>query len=82
MFSSLPSEAPPAVKTDLVHFPDDPKFTVITTDVLVTAVIKGLEKGTPEICPGQSAQLRFMSRVAPGFIQGQLEKGSKQLIPA
>lgn len=73
---------PPAVKTDLVHFPDDASFTVITTDVLVAAVVKGLGKGSREICPGQSGQLRFMARVAPGFIQRQLEKGSKNLIPA
>lgn len=73
--------APPAVKTDLVHFPDDPSFKVISTKELVTAVIKGLKKGSIEIAPGQSGQLRLMSRVAPGFIQGQLEKGSKKLIP-
>ncbi len=63
--------APPAVKTDLVHFPDDVGFKVISTDELVAA---GLKKGNREICPGQSAQLRMMARVAPGFIQGQLEK--------
>jgi uncharacterized oxidoreductase len=74
--------APPAVKTDLAHFPDEPGFTVITTDVLVAAVIKDLKKGVREICPGQSSQLRMMARLAPGFIQGQLEKGSKSLIPA
>jgi len=73
--------APPAVRTDLVHFPDDPNFKVISTEELVTAVIKGLKKGSIEIAPGQSGQLRVMSRVAPGFIQGQLEKGSKNLIP-
>ena len=74
--------APPAVKTDLVHLPEDPSFKVISTEELVTAVIRGLKKGSVEIAPGQSGQLRLMSRVAPGFIQGQLEKGSRKLIPS
>ena len=51
-------------------------------DTYVDAVVKDLKKGTQEICPGQSGQLRLMSRLAPGFIRGQLAKGSKNLIPA
>jgi uncharacterized oxidoreductase len=74
--------APPAVRTDLAKLPEGPGVTVISTDELVAATIKGLKKGMTEICPGQSAQLRMMGRLAPGFIQGQLEKGSKALIPA
>lgn len=73
--------APPAVKTDLAPIPEGPGVTIITTDVLVEAVLKGLKKGSLEIAPGQSGQLRMMSRLAPGFIQGQLEKGSRALIP-
>jgi uncharacterized oxidoreductase len=73
---------PPAVRTDLAHFPDDASFKIITTDVLVDATMKALARGTREIRPGQSNQLRFMSRLAPGFIQGQLAKGSKSLIPS
>jgi len=72
---------PPAVKTDLVPYPEDPSFKVISTEELVVATFKALGKGKLEIRPGQSNSLRFMSRVAPGFIQGQLEKGSKSLIP-
>jgi uncharacterized oxidoreductase len=72
---------PPAVKTDLIPYPEDPSFKVISTDELVALTFKALGKGTPEIRPGQASSLRFMSRVAPGFIQGQLEKGSKSLIP-
>ena len=74
--------APPAVRTDLAKAPEGPGVTVISTDELVAATIKGLKKGSSEICVGQSAQLRMMNRLAPGFIQGQLEKGSKALIPA
>ncbi len=73
---------PPAVKTELAAYPDDASFKIISTDELVEATLKALAKGTSEILPGQANQLRFMSRVAPGFIQGQLEKGSKSLIPS
>jgi len=72
---------PPAVKTDLAFIPEDSGAKVITTDVLVAATLKGLGKGKLEIRPGQANQLRFMARWAPGFIQGQLAKGSKSLIP-
>jgi len=72
---------PPAVKTDLAPLPDDGKVKVITTDELVALTMKALEKGKTEIRPGQANGLRFMSRWAPGFIQGQLAKGSKSLIP-
>lgn len=72
---------PPAVKTDLAPIPEGSGVKVITTDVLVDATMKALGKGKVEIRPGQANQLRFMSRVAPGFIEGQLAKGSKSLIP-
>ena len=72
---------PPAVKTDLAVIPEESGAKIITTDVLVEATMKALEKGKPEIRPGQANQLRFMSRVAPNFIAGQLAKGSKSLIP-
>jgi len=70
---------PPSVKTDLATIPKDVK--VLTTDELVAATLKDLGRGVEEITPGQAGQLRFMSRVAPGFIRGMLEKGSRPLIP-
>jgi len=72
---------PPSVRTDLAHVPDDGRVKIITTDVLVEATMKALAKGAQEIRPGQANGLRFMSRFAPGFIQGQLAKNSKSLIP-
>jgi len=72
---------PPAVKTDLAPVPDDDNVKVITTDQLVDLTFKALERGKAEIRPGQANGLRFMSRVAPNFIAGQLAKGSKALIP-
>jgi uncharacterized oxidoreductase len=71
---------PPAVKTDLAPLPEE-GVKVISTDELVDATWKALAKGRLEIRPGQANGLRFMSRVAPGFIQKQLTKGSKGIIP-
>jgi uncharacterized oxidoreductase len=73
---------PPAVRTDLAKLPEDGSVQLITTDVLVDATMKALAKGAKEIRPGQANGLRFMSRVAPHFIEGQLAKGSKGLIPS
>ncbi len=73
---------PPAVKTDLTaDFADSKDFTLITTEQLIEATIPALQRGALEIRPGQSNQLHWMSRIAPGFIQGQLAKGSAGLIP-
>ncbi len=71
---------PPAVKTELADVP--PEVKVITTDELVAATIPALEAGKVEIRPGQANQLHWMSRIAPGFINEQLYKGSKSIIPA
>jgi hypothetical protein len=49
--------------------------------VLVAAAFKALKSGALEIRVGQSNQLYWMSRIAPGFIKGQLWKGSQSLIP-
>lgn len=72
---------PPAVKTELAPLPTDGSVKTITPDELVGMTIKALEKGKLEIRPGQANGLRFMSRWAPGFINGQLAKASKSLIP-
>lgn len=71
---------PPTVKTDLAAMPPE-GVKIITTDELVEMTWKALGKGTLEIRPGQANGLRFMSRFAPGFIQKQLTKGSKAIIP-
>ncbi len=73
---------PPAVKTELTaDIPEGGDFTVITTDVLVDATIKGLKADKTEIRVGQSGQLYWMQAIAPGFINAQLWKGSKSLVP-
>ena len=69
---------PPAVHTDLTAgMPEDGDFKIMTTDELMKETFKGLRAGRLEIRPGQANQLYWMSRIAPGFIQTQLEKGSK-----
>lgn len=74
---------PPAVKTDLtVDLPDNGDFKIISTDELLAATLKGLRSGRAEIRVGQAKQLSFMSRMAPGFINGQLAKATKSMIPA
>ncbi len=73
---------PPAVRTGLTSDLPEGEFKIITTDELVRATLKGLRAGQCEIRPGQANQLHWMSRIAPQFINGQLYKGSKALIPA
>jgi len=73
---------PPAVKTVLTEdLPEDGGFAMLTTEELVAATVPALVAGREEIRPGQSNQLHWMSRIAPGFIQGQLAKGSAELVP-
>lgn len=69
--------APPATETPLLgdFNPEDMKgITVMKVDAMVAEGIKGIESDRFEICPGQSKQLRMMSRIAPGFILSQMSK--------
>ena len=72
---------PPAVKTDMTTELAEGGGTVITTDELVKQSFALLKAGTLEIRPGQSKQLAFLRRLAPGFINRQLWKASKKLVP-
>ena len=73
---------PPAVKTDLAaELAEGGGFTVITTDELVKQSFAALKAGAVEIRPGQSKQLALMRRLAPDFINRQLWKASKKLVP-
>ena len=74
---------PPAVKTDMTAaFAEGDDVTLISTDELVKQSFAALKAGALEIRPGQSKQLAFMRRLAPSFINGQLWKASKKLVPA
>ena len=74
---------PPAVKTDLAaDIVEGDAFTLITTDELVKQSFASLKAGAVEIRPGQAKQLAFLRRLAPDFINGQLWKASRNLVPA
>ena len=73
---------PPAVKTDLAaDIAEGHVFTLMTTDELVKQSFASLNAGALEIRPGQAKQLAFLRRLAPDFINGQLWKASKKLVP-
>jgi uncharacterized oxidoreductase len=73
---------PPAVKTDLTaDLPEGGGISLITTDELVKQSFASLASGALEIRPGQAKQLAIMRRLAPNFINGQLWKASKKLVP-
>jgi uncharacterized oxidoreductase len=73
---------PPAVKTDMTaDLSEGDGITLITTDELVKLSFTSLKAGALEIHPGQSKQLALMRRVAPNFINRQLWKASKKLVP-
>ena len=78
---------PPGVKTDLTaallatDMAEADGFTLITTDELVKQSFASLKAGALEIRPGQAKQLALLRRLAPDFINGQLWKASKKLVP-
>src|SRR5205823_6399576 len=73
---------PPAVKTDLAaDIAEGDVFTLMTTEELVKQSFASFKAGALEIRPGQAKQLAFMRRLAPDFINGQLWKASKKLVP-
>src|SRR6185437_5171753 len=72
---------PPAVKTDLTADLPEGSLKLITTDDLVKQSFAALKAGVQEIRPGQAKQLAFLRRLAPDFINGQLWKASKKLVP-
>ena len=72
---------PPGVKTDMTTELAEGGVSVITTDELVKQSFAALKAGALEIRPGQSKQLALMRRLAPNFINRQLWKASKKLVP-
>jgi uncharacterized oxidoreductase len=72
---------PPAVKTDMTADLPEGGVSLITTEELVKQSFASLKAGALEIRPGQAKQLALMRRLAPDFINGQLWKASKKLVP-
>lgn len=73
---------PPAVKTDLTAELVERGASTMSTVDLVKQSFSALKSGSLEIHPGQSRMLALLSRLAPGFINKQLWKASKPLVPA
>lgn len=74
--------APPATETALLTaFSEEAKkgVSVMSVQAMVASFFKGLSNDKFEICPGQSSQLRFMSRFFPGFILKQLSNSVTQM---
>ncbi|HEY8211273.1 MAG TPA: SDR family NAD(P)-dependent oxidoreductase [Myxococcaceae bacterium] len=76
--------APPATETELLASgtnPEDMKgIAVMKVEDLVAHAIRGMERDQLEIRPGQANQLRFMNRLAPDFILGQLSKPVERML--
>lgn len=73
---------PPAVKTALsADLPEGGLVALITTDELLKQTFSAFKKGKLEIRPGQANLLALMRRLAPGFMNRQLWKASKKLVP-
>jgi uncharacterized oxidoreductase len=73
---------PPAVKTDMTAGLPEGGVSLMTTEDLVKQSFAALKAGALEIHPGQAKQLALMRRLAPGFINKQLWKASRNLVPA
>jgi uncharacterized oxidoreductase len=77
--------APPATATELLgeFDPEDMKgISIMKVDAMVAAAVKGMQNDQLEIRPGQSNQLKFMSRVAPQFILNQMSKPVDRMLAA
>lgn len=69
--------APPATKTELFNdfnAEDMKGIPLMAVEDMVAAAVQGLKNDQFEIRPGQSNQLRIMSRVAPGFLLKMMSK--------
>jgi len=74
---------PPAVKTALTSdLPEGDGVTLITTDELIKQSFAALKAGKVEIRPGEANLIALMRRLAPNFINKQLWKASRKLVPA
>jgi uncharacterized oxidoreductase len=75
--------APPATETELLSTmsaEDRKGISVMSVEEMVTTSIDGFATDRLEIRPGQSNQLKLMSRLAPEFILKQLSKSVDRLL--
>jgi uncharacterized oxidoreductase len=77
--------APPATQTELLgdfNAEDMKGISIMKVEKMVEAAIHGIQNDQFEIRPGQSNQLKFMSRVAPQFILNQMSKPVDRMLSA
>lgn len=72
---------PPGVETDMTAGMSE-GVALMTTEDLIKKSFAALKAGKLEIRPGQSNQLALLRRLAPDFINKQLWKASRSLVPA
>ncbi len=73
---------PPGTRTDMTaDLPDGDGMRLITRDKLLKVSFASLKAGDLEIRPGQSNLLAWMRRLAPDYINRQLWKASRKLVP-
>jgi uncharacterized oxidoreductase len=76
--------APPSTETEMLTDGTDPEdlkgVAVMKVEDLVAAAIRGMERNTLEIRPGQANQLKLMDRLAPEFILGMLSKPVERML--
>jgi len=69
--------APPATETEMLadfNEEDMEGISTMTVKAMVADFLKGFSKNKFEICPGQSSQMKLMSRYFHGFILKQMSK--------
>ncbi len=78
----------PSAKTPLIEqFNADFKGSgvkesdLMAPNKVVEQAIKGMERETGELYPGMATALRYLSRLAPGFMVKQLSKGLAEALP-
>lgn len=77
--------APPATKTELLgdfESQDMKGVSIMSVEAMVADAVAGFAADKLEIRPGQSNQLKFMSRVAPEFILKQMSKPVDRMLGA
>lgn len=77
--------APPATQTELLgNFNSDAMkgVSIMTVEEMVKDCLNGMARDKMEIRPGQSNQLKFMSRLAPDFILNQMSKPVEKILSA
>jgi uncharacterized oxidoreductase len=75
--------APPAIQTELLgdfDVEDMKGASTMKVEEMVQVAIKGMQTNRFEIRPGQSNQLKMMSRLAPGFILKQMSRSVDRML--